>query len=541
MSWSQFILFLSVIVMITSAADNFDVAELMMTGIPVEGQSLDVGAAIPTIPHKSGLSPDCNNKICLMMEYALSCKTFNLGIKKICANYLVGYLYGCSDFPSASQIYNAPSVCLTEYITFAKTIAANPQAAIGGLIGDHLNLSTYDTNTCKRQCFQNFQYASNDFYLSCASELKNATVAAVYPIASLLSIYQPFRDQACTYNNESGVSPATCYEELGVIMDKSSPATNPSPAPTFMPTLADGASFAPTQTPPNDFYDFNCTYNTFALPPAYQEAYDTNVKKQFCALFSATGCCTANILGMLQQSPVPPTQPKLLPPCFLSYLNGYCPGVNLTTFCRTGATADLSTFTATIQIPNCPTCPTASGGQLKAFPNMYLQSSVLTLMGVVAAAFGSTNATFTIEPYKLSPSLPFNVEIIDFVYYDSAGVRLTPDDGTVAQPSWSDYEGAAYGVFTFQPVLNNVNSAQISSLYNAVLNPYFAGTFSKAYAGGQNLGIPFQATRGPAPSTYVADPLNLETSGTTRGVSGVLPVWLLATLMVVAASYGVAR
>lgn len=516
-----------------SATENF---LEMLIGVQTEGRNLQFspGGNI-SIPHKSGLSPDCNNKACQMVQDVLSCKSYDLGIKKICANYLVGFLFGCSNFPPANDIYEAPSVCLNEYIGFAQDLALQQQVFIENIIGNLLNFTTYETNVCGRHCFQNYQYASNDFYQSCSNELANKTVAKDYPILGLLSVYQPFRDQACTYNNKTGVSPATCYAELGVILEQSTPATNPSPAPSASPTLAEDTTLAPTAPPPNDFYDFNCSYNTFPLPPAYQQDYNTAYKQKICSLFSATGCCTANIIGMLQQSPVPPTSPKIFPPCFLSYLNGFCPGVNLTTFCRTGATADLSTFTGTIQIPNCPTCPGSSGGKLQAFPNMYDQNSVLALMAVAAGAFGAVNNSFADEPYNLKATLPLNIEVIDFVYYNSTGGRLTPDDGTVAQPAWSDYEDAAYGVFTFQPVLNNIDHTQIAAVYEAVRSPYFAGTFSQAYAGGQNLGIPFVATQGPAPLSYGAVPLVLGTA--SRGVTQ-LPGVLVGLIVIVA--WGVA-
>lgn len=46
----------------------------------------------------------------------------------------------------------------------------------------------------QRHCFQNYQFASNDFYYSCGTEL---STAHGYNLTTELFIFQTFRNQAC--------------------------------------------------------------------------------------------------------------------------------------------------------------------------------------------------------------------------------------------------------------------------------------------------------------------------------------------------------
>lgn len=57
---------------------------------------------------------------------------------------------------------------------------------------------TFQTTSCGRRCYQNYQYASNDFYQTCYTEImSNVTVQAHYPIATKIMNFQQFRNQAC--------------------------------------------------------------------------------------------------------------------------------------------------------------------------------------------------------------------------------------------------------------------------------------------------------------------------------------------------------
>lgn len=54
-------------------------------------------------------------------------------------------------------------------------------------------VTDFDSNSCGRQCYQNYQTASHDFYLSCRLSI-NSTLL---PLASALGNFQEFRNQAC--------------------------------------------------------------------------------------------------------------------------------------------------------------------------------------------------------------------------------------------------------------------------------------------------------------------------------------------------------
>lgn len=95
------------------------------------------------------------------------------------------------------QFYEAPSPCLTEYLTFFLTVLKSASGSGDGLqklIYNYLAVN-FETNACGRHCYQNFQKASNDFYLSCFGEL--VSQAKTYPLLFLFQDFQEFRNQAC--------------------------------------------------------------------------------------------------------------------------------------------------------------------------------------------------------------------------------------------------------------------------------------------------------------------------------------------------------
>lgn len=50
----------------------------------------------------------------------------------------------------------------------------------------------FKSDNCGRHCFQNFQYATHDFYSTC-----RAQTSALVPFVSLMSAFQEYRNQAC--------------------------------------------------------------------------------------------------------------------------------------------------------------------------------------------------------------------------------------------------------------------------------------------------------------------------------------------------------
>ncbi|RYH30526.1 hypothetical protein EON65_04910 [archaeon] len=73
---------------------------------------------LQTQPDHEGLDDTCNNKLCDYLKYQLSCKSIGFDMEKICARYLLGSVLGCKQFPHEhNEVYQAPSVCLQEYLS----------------------------------------------------------------------------------------------------------------------------------------------------------------------------------------------------------------------------------------------------------------------------------------------------------------------------------------------------------------------------------------------------------------------------------------
>lgn len=64
--------------------------------------------------------------------------------------------------------------------------------ALSNILTPYLNPVDFEADNCDRQCFQNFQYATHDFFSTCRPELSSAV-----KIASLMSAFQQYRNQAC--------------------------------------------------------------------------------------------------------------------------------------------------------------------------------------------------------------------------------------------------------------------------------------------------------------------------------------------------------
>jgi hypothetical protein len=145
--------------------------------------------ALPDLVTKTGLSHDCNNKLCYFYEYALSCKAIGLNMSKTCAQYFMGRMLGCSAFPDPSDFYNAPSLCLNQLLTVGAAMAAGISPT-SGLV---YNFMRSDFNvSCHRNCYQNFLNAGIEFYETCSNE-----VNATHPVSLALKNFNTFRQQAC--------------------------------------------------------------------------------------------------------------------------------------------------------------------------------------------------------------------------------------------------------------------------------------------------------------------------------------------------------
>lgn len=73
-------------------------------------------------------------------------------------------------------------------MTVISSTIADPNSLLEGYLGGN-----FAENSCGRHCYQNYQYASHDFYYNCRSQLNPDKIK----IGTGLSLYQEFRNQAC--------------------------------------------------------------------------------------------------------------------------------------------------------------------------------------------------------------------------------------------------------------------------------------------------------------------------------------------------------
>jgi len=414
--------------------------------------------ALPALP-KTGLNStnDCNNKLCYYLESALSCKALNFGISKICARYLLGYLYGCDAFPAPSELFDAPSTCLPELIALlpasAKTQALSAQASGKSISFDSISPSMNHTKeylasnfsqNCRRRCFQRYITQANTFYSSCNDQLLRYTNKTnqnnLYPIVYQLENYQFFKNQICVENTNG----QNCYDTLAAI----NPVVHPNPKINIL--------------------TYDCNYfkasdwSTFSL--------NSLVLSGACSTLGANGCCLANQVSMIAQSQTNSSASAtynkkmvisavhMFPPCLMNYLSSTtCPSADLTSFCNKGANGNLTTFTGVIKMNQ-------AGNKM---PNMYDENAVLTLQGVIS--YGLL-PEFDISRTK-APVL--QVEIIEFAYYNSTvqagqstATQLTPVNGSTYFPPHGDYTSAVSGMFRFQFVVQGISQEESDSLYS---------------------------------------------------------------------------
>lgn len=456
---------------------------------------------------KSGLNStnDCNNKLCYYLESALSCKALGFNISKICAKYFLGFLYGCPAFPSPSELFNAPSICLPEVIAL---LPASAKSALKGLKsgGGSIDMSTITpsmnhtkaylssnfSQNCRRDCFQRYIGQANDFYNSCNDQLikyaNKTNQNSMYPLVYKLEAYQEFKNQICV-ENDAG---ANCYDTLSSI----NPVTRKS-------------------KPEVNILAYDCNYlqgsdwSTFQLNEMY-------ALPQICSTLGANGCCVANQVAMIAQSQTNssaqatyntksiPTAVKMFPPCLMHFLSSAsCKSTDLTTFCRKGANGNLTTILGTIQMDQ-------DGGKM---PSVYKEDQVLTLQGVISLNLPGFDISRTKAPVM-------QVEIIDFAYFndtvDNQGpsTQLTPINGSTYFPSGGDYTLAVSGMFRFQIVVQGFDQQESDALYSKLT---VSGTCSKGSIGAYDIlvyvyGAQSHATctiEDPAPTLFVAEPLIL--------------------------------
>ena len=191
----------------------------------------------------------------------------------VCADYLLGYLYSCPDFPDPEDIYEAPSVCLEQYLEVIMKLKmgqkpVNPEVIASGEYSEY----------CYTNCYQVYVDRAEEYIEECSQYIASNFTA----ISESLNA---FRGISCGETNYTVQENENCYDQL-----------------QDMTGGSDGS--------PSPLSDFTCTL------------YDPAMYPQVCTQFSANGCCFGNQAVMLGQSLMNP-----IPPC----LNRYCVDIAPTT------------------------------------------------------------------------------------------------------------------------------------------------------------------------------------------------------------------
>jgi hypothetical protein len=502
---------------------------------------------------KHGLNETCNNSLCEMLESALSCKALGFHLSKICAQYLLGFLYDCPIFPPPSDLLYAPSVCLTELTALlpagvlqvenpndsvvlgidgvssvdGKEIEHTFHASLGSLdaLGGGLDPSTFKftnikkylasnfTENCHRRCFQRYIAQSDNFYTQCSDELlqfvnKTDNTNAMYPLVYITENYQEFRNQVCAYN-ENGTN---CFSEVQ----------------QFMPD--------PENPKPVNIFQYDCNYfNDTGL--------NSYVLDQVCETFNTTGCCFGNQAAMLLQSQTNQSALTdhhalhMFQPCLMRYLTTTCGYTDPYNFCTDGANGNMTTIRGSVVMGE----RTDVRNNPPKMPNVYDVDDVATLQGVLAYGILWDNDS----PTKQAA---MNVEITNYAYFNSTianqgpATQLTPESGELYDhPFGGDFTSAHSARYDFQIVFQDKNKAESDALLDDFVNKQACSTggdsnslLQLAYAGANAACVDVVSE----PGLFVAEPIMLSPNSAPRAshVSAIsLSLALVATTVLLAA------
>jgi hypothetical protein len=317
-------------------------------------------------------------------------------VKKICARYLFGSWYQCSQFPSyTDSIYDAPSVCLPEFITVFAELAGGltgKSNALQTTIGDYL-FKNYSTNACERRCYQRYQNFSNEFYLSCQKQVQQYNKS--YPFPALLTNYQQFRNQGCGYNPATNDS---CYVQISTTFAKIQ--------------YANATIFHGDLNAPNIMTNYQCNYFGMTNTVYNQTLANKNLKvlQQACGALMSMGCCAGSGIALIQgnQIEAPKGKFNIVPPCLLNYIKDSCKPVHLNRFCTPGTIATQTSMQGYFVV-------TKTSANLMKFPNVYVVNSLLNTQGILATIFNGLG--FSGAPYYMGKNSLFQIYIMGYAYY----------------------------------------------------------------------------------------------------------------------------
>ena len=233
-------------------------------------------------------------------------------------------------------------------------------------------------------------------------------------------------------------------------------------------------------------------------------------------VFAQQGCCYANQISIVEQTPTSNTSYVVLPPCVARYLTLQCPVISLSdSFCVNGTNSNTSIVSGYVTSAATPI----------TLPDMYVKNSVLNLQGVIAA----TLAANTGAGFQVMNAL--NIEISNYEYYNSTGQMISSAVG-LPDVNLTDYTDAVSGKFFFN-VVQVYGSVSVGASNEAFINsPYFSGGIATGYGLDSSLVTAAATTN----NFYVAErfdtthsgssgsPLSLHSSIITIGVLGLTMV-----------------
>ncbi len=400
---------------------------------------------------KSGLSESCNNKICDMYFYLLSCKVIDIQLSTTCANYFLGYIFACSSRPSPSDVFSAPYACLIELqdhlAPYLALVTSDDDAtSIGSVLDNYL--SNIDSENCHSNCYQNYITASQNFYSSCYDDVLEYPNNNTYSVAAnVLPLFSTFRDTNCAENSNG----ANCFQSL--------------------------YSSSSSSTGTIDLFDMTCS--------SYSAYYN-----YLCPKLSTMGCCFANSMTMIAQNQLNATDLTFFPPCLLRLLHHTCAEeINPIDFCKNGSASSMSVvLQGQIQLK-----PGTFSNLLYPLPDVYdktipVEGDSSTYKSIV---WLQTFIALTLEKLEL-PGMSntsnifnqFNVEIVNYNYYNSSGMTSSIDGYPLSDPT-ADYTSATNGTFDFVVVIPGLSESDVLTYkgYASTINTYLLCALQKVYCG----------------------------------------------------------
>lgn len=214
-------------------------------------------------------------------------------------------------------------------------------------------------------------------------------------------------------------------------------------------------------------------------------------------VFAQQGCCYANQISIVEQTPTSDTSFTILPTCVARYLTVRCPTISLSNnFCVNGTNSNTSIVSGYVTI-------TATSPVL---PNAYNKNSILNLQGVIAATLSAnTGAGFQVLN-------ALNIEISNYEYYNATNMISSPD--AIPDADFSDYSDALSGKFFFN-VVQVYTDPSVAAANEAFINtPYFSGGIATGY----NLNAADVSAAGTSNNFYVAERFDTTHSGSSGSV-----------------------